>query len=39
MHLVKALDEDQVGDPLDHLQRIREPARPEIVPDAVDLIA
>ena len=26
LHLVKALDEDQVGDLLDHLQRIREPA-------------
>ena len=39
LHLVKALDEDQVGDLLDHLQRIGEPARPEVVPDAVDLVA
>jgi hypothetical protein len=39
LHLVEALDEDQVGDLLDHLQRVGEPARPEVVPDAIDLIA
>ena len=39
LHLVEALDEDQVGDLLDHLERIGEPARPEVVPDAVDLVA
>ena len=39
LHLVEALDEDQVGDLLDHLQRIGQPARPEVVPDAVDLVA
>ena len=39
LHLVEPLDEDQAGDLLDHLQRIGEPARPEIVPDAVDLAA
>jgi hypothetical protein len=39
LHLIEALDEDQVGDLLDHLQRVGEPARPEVVPDAVDLVA
>ena len=39
LHLVEAFDEDQVGDLLDHLQRIGETARLEIVPDAVDLVA
>ncbi len=39
LHLVEALDENEIGDLLDHLQRVCEPARPEIVPDAVDLVA
>jgi hypothetical protein len=34
LHVVETLDEDQVGDLLDHLQRIGEAARPEIIPDA-----
>ena len=39
LQLVEALDEEQVGDLLDDLERIGDPARPEVVPDAVDLVA
>jgi hypothetical protein len=39
LHLVEALDEDQVGDLLDDLERIGQASRPEVVPDAVDLVA
>jgi hypothetical protein len=38
-HLVEALVENQVGDLLDDLEGIGEAARPEIVPDAIDLAA
>jgi hypothetical protein len=39
LHLIEALDEDEIGDLLDHLQRIGDAARPEIIPDRVDLVA
>jgi hypothetical protein len=34
--LVEALHEQQVGDLLDHLDRVRDPARPEGIPDSID---
>src|SRR5262245_11388957 len=39
LHLVEALDEDQVGDLLDHLERIGEAARPEVVPNVINLVS
>jgi len=39
LHLVEPLDEDQIGDLLDNLEGIGEPARPEIVPDTINLAA
>jgi uncharacterized protein (DUF1330 family) len=39
LRIVETLDEDEAGDLLDHLERIGEPARPEVVPDAIDLVA
>jgi hypothetical protein len=38
VQVVEAADEEQVGDLLDHLQRVRDAAGPEGVPDAVDLV-
>lgn len=37
MKIVEALDEEQVGDLLDHPEGIGHPARPEGIPDLVDL--
>jgi hypothetical protein len=37
LHLIETLDEDQVGNLLDHLQRVGEPAGPEIVPNPINL--
>jgi hypothetical protein len=37
LNVVEAADEQQVGDLLDDLQRVADAARPEGVPDAVDL--
>ena len=39
MRLVQPAHEQQVGDLLDHLQGIGDAARPEGVPDAIDLVA
>jgi hypothetical protein len=39
LQFVQALEEEQVGDLLNDFERIGNPARPESVPDAVDLIA
>jgi hypothetical protein len=39
VEIVQPLDEEQVGNLLDHLQRIGNATRPERVPDGVDLIA
>ena len=39
LQLVQALDEQQIGNLLHHVQRIRHPARPEVVPDRVDLVS
>jgi hypothetical protein len=39
LHVVETSDEDQIGDLLDHLERVGQTARPEVVPDAVDLVA
>jgi hypothetical protein len=38
LEFVEALQEEQVGDLLDHLERIADAARPEGIPDAVDLL-
>ena len=38
VHVVEPAEEEQVGDLLDHLQRVRDAAGPEGVPDAVDLV-
>ena len=38
MEIVQTLDEEEEGDLLDHRERIGDPAGPEGVPDAVDLI-
>ncbi len=37
LEVVEALEEEEVGELLDHLEGIGDPARPEGVPDAVDL--
>jgi hypothetical protein len=37
LHFVETLDEDQVRDLLDDLQRVGKAARPEIIPDRIDL--
>jgi ABC-type molybdate transport system ATPase subunit len=37
--VVGPLDEQQVGELLDHLQRVGHPARPHRIPDPVDLVA
>jgi len=37
LQVVQAAKEEQVGDLLDHLQRVADAARPEGIPDAVDL--
>ncbi len=39
VQVVEALQEQQVGDLLDDLERVRDPTRPEGVPDAVHLVA
>ena len=39
LKVVETADEQQVGDLLDHLERVRDPAGPERVPDSVDLAA
>lgn len=36
MGLVEAADEQEVGDLLDHLDRVRDPAGPEGIPYVVD---
>jgi hypothetical protein len=38
LHVVEPADEEQIGDLLDHLERIGDAARPERIPDAVDLV-
>lgn len=38
VQIVKAADKQQIGDLFDHLQRIRNAAGPESVPNAIDLI-
>ncbi len=38
MQIVEAADKQQIGDLFDHLQRIRNAAGPEGVPNAIDLI-
>jgi len=38
LQVVESLDEDQVGDLLDNLERVRDAARPERVPLPVDLV-
>jgi len=38
MQFVQALGEQQIGDLLDHRQRMGNAARPERVPDLIDLI-
>jgi hypothetical protein len=37
LQLVEALDKEQVGNLFDHEQWVRNAARPEIIPDTVDL--
>jgi hypothetical protein len=37
MQLVESLDEQQRGHLRDHFQRVRDAARPEVIPDPVDL--
>ena len=37
MRLVQAADEEEIGDLLDHLERVGDATRPEGVPDVVDL--
>jgi hypothetical protein len=37
--IIEAFQEKQVGDLLDHLQWVRDPASPEAIPDGVDLVA
>jgi len=39
VEVVEALDEQQVGNLLDDLERVGDAAGPERIPDAVDLIA
>ena len=39
MQVVEPLDEEQVGDLLDHFQRVGDAAGPEGIPDVVDLAA
>ena len=39
VQIVQPLDEEQVGDLLDDFERIGDAARPEGIPDAIDLIA
>jgi hypothetical protein len=39
LEVVQALDEEEIGDLLDHREGVRDPAGPEGVPDAVDLVA
>jgi hypothetical protein len=39
LHLIKALDKNQIGDLLDNLEWIGDPSRPKVVPDAIDLVA
>jgi hypothetical protein len=38
VQVVQAADEQQVGDLLDHLQRVGDAAGPEGIPDLVDLV-
>jgi hypothetical protein len=38
LQLVETLDKEQVGDLLHYAHRVRQAARPEVVPDGVDLI-
>ena len=38
VQVVEPAQEEEIGDLLDHLQRIRDAARPEGVPDAIDLV-
>jgi putative transposase len=37
VQVVEALDEEQVGDLLDHRERVGHPARPEGIPDLQDV--
>jgi len=37
VQVVEALDEEQVRDLLDHLERVGDTARPEGAPDLIDL--
>ena len=37
VEVIQAADEQQVGDLFDHLQRIGDAARPERIPDPVDI--
>jgi len=39
LQLVQSPDEQQVGNLLDDLERVGDPAGPEAVPDLVDLVA
>ena len=39
VQLIEALDKEQIGKLLDHFQRIGDPARPERIPDLINLIA
>lgn len=39
LQVIEPAEEEQVGDLLNHLKRVRNAARPERIPDAVDLIA